>query len=191
MKLRARCTVFLLVASLGTIALAGPASAAPTKTVPANKWATSMCTAVSGWLQGLKSGEQAINSKVSDPNLTVPDVTAALDQFLSTGSAATSQTIATLKKAGTPDTKNGAKIANSLTTAFVAIKGQAAAARSQAAALDSSSATYGDDIGKVLDAFATNFGKSLNDWGNRADKLADKSFNKVLKANKTCKALNS
>ncbi len=191
MKLRARCTVFLLIASLGTIALAGPASAAPAKTVPANKWATSICTGVSDWVQGFQSGSQTVTSKLSAPGVTIADVTAAVDEFLSTGSEATAQTIAELKKAGAPDAKNGSKISKSLLTAFTSIKGQLTSARSEAAGLDPSAATYGTDIQGVLQHMTTNFSNSLDGFSKRSDKLADSKLKKILKTNKTCKALDA
>ncbi len=189
MKLRTRGTVLLLLAGLGAVMLAGPASAAPGKTVPANTWATSICTTTSDWLASFKADAQKMTS-VPTAGVTIADVTAAVDQYLGTGVHITTEAIAALKKAGTPDATNGSKLAKSLLSAFTSIRGQFTSTRQQATALDPNATTYASDIGGVLDHLGTNVTNALDGFSKYGEKHGGKTLTKIMKTNKACAKLN-
>jgi hypothetical protein len=191
MKLRNRFTVVVLLASLAAVALAGPASAAPAKTVPPNAWATSICTVMSGWIKGYQSGEQQLTTTLAGTSVAPADAKAALDGFFATGTTATRQAIAALKKAGAPKAKSGTGIANSLVGAFTAIQKQVAAAKKKVAALDSTHAEYDTQAKAVIDGLDTNIGKALAKFSAYGKKHSDKALTKIMNTNSTCANLGS
>jgi hypothetical protein len=188
MHLRNRLTIVVLLASLGVATLAGTAGAAPAKTVPPNTWATSICTVTNGWLSGYQSGDTQVTTTLSGQNVAPADAKAAVDGFFATGTTATKQAIAALKKAGAPNAKNGAGIANSLVTAFTGIQKDVAAAKKKVAALDSTQAEYDTQAAAAIAALKTSIGNRLAKFSAYGKKNSDKALTKVLNTNKTCNA---
>ena len=186
MKLRNRCTVVVLLASLGAVALAGPASAGPAKTIPANTWATSICTVVNDWVSGYQPGKQQVSTVLSGESVAPADAKSAVDAFFATGTTATKQAVKALKKAGAPKAKAGPQIANSLVTAFTTIQREVAKAKKKTAALDSNLAEYDTRAKAVIDGLDTNIGKALAKFSAYGKKHSDKALTKILDTNKAC-----
>ncbi len=191
MKFRNRLTVVVLLASIGVTALAGTAGAAPAKTVPPNAWATSICTVTNDWLAGFKSGATEVGTVLGGDNVAPAAALAAVDSFFATGTTATKQAVAALKKAGAPKAKNGSGIANSLVTAFTTIQKEVATDKKKVAALDSNKAEYDTQASAIITTLTTNIGKALAKFSAYGKKNSDKALTKILNTNKTCSASSS
>jgi hypothetical protein len=158
-----------LVAGL-VAASAGTADAA---TVSPSKWAPKFCTALETWSNTIAEEGSSLQTTLSGQT---GNLTAARDElvsFLGKSVAATQTAVTAMKKAGTPSSANGDKIAGKFVTGLQAVQKEFVKAKAKAAAISTTDAT----------AFATT-GKEIQQDLDNADSTVSASFNGIGKLDK-------
>jgi hypothetical protein len=153
------------VGALVAAVLATSMPAAHAATVSPSKWAPKFCTALGSWKDTISQKANDVETSLSD----VGDLVEARDklvQYLGEMESATQDAIDGLKKAGTPSSPNGGKIAALFVTALKTAKGDFTTAKHNASNLPTNDptafATKGGQIGTDLTTAGDEIGKSFN-----------------------------
>jgi len=94
----------------------------PAKGVPPKEWATSVCTAVTDWVDTTKARAAALDTGLSAEGVTLRDVRDALVGYMGEVADATTDAIDAMDEAGVPATPKGKKAADTLTDSFRKIR---------------------------------------------------------------------
>jgi hypothetical protein len=175
--------------SVALLATAVPAASA--KSVSGSKWGAEFCTALQDWQTTISDKGGALTAELSSvTNLTQGRQTIA--DFLGEMVAATKDATAAIKDAGTPRTKNGAKISVAFVKGFKAIAKEFKKTQKQAEKLPTTSAAEfrakGQDLGRALSDSGAQLSKSFGSVG-KLDK--GKKLENALKAAPECAFLDS
>jgi hypothetical protein len=180
--IRRLCCIGALVAAV----LATSIPTAHAAAVPPSKWAPKFCTALKTWVDTTSQKAGDVESSLSN----VSDLQTARDQlvrYLGEMASETQDAINALKKAGTPATPNGGKIAALFVKAFQTTKSQFVKAKDDASNLSttdaSSFATDGGRIATSLSRTSDSVGKSF-DGAQKLDK--GKKLENALRAERVC-----
>jgi hypothetical protein len=95
------------VALVAVIALLLMGAARPSKTVPAQKWATAFCTTISTWRDNTKAGAGNIATASAAPDATAQSIVAALAKYMTSVTKATDKAGKALRRTGVPNTNQG------------------------------------------------------------------------------------
>ena len=180
--IRRLCCVGALAAAL----LATSVPVAHAATMSPNKWASKFCIALKTWGDTTSQKAGDVESSLS----TVSDLETARDQlvqYLGEMEAETQDAVDALKKAGTPSTPNGGKIAALFVKALQTTKAKFADAKDDASHLSTTDpAAFATDSGRI----ATNLsraGDAIGDSFDGAQKLdKGKKLENALKATRVC-----
>ena len=101
----------------GTAALVGagfPANNAPAKEVSPEKWTRSVCTSLGDWAADLAAAQEDVDPSETDLDRKQDDLVAYLEEVTD----ATDALMKRLRKAGTPDVKNGKGVTGAFRKGF-------------------------------------------------------------------------
>jgi hypothetical protein len=164
------------VASLGLVATQAGA-ALPAKTVPPKQWAKTVCPALSDFVATFTGIDEQLSGGVSAPEA---------QEIIISGIEATiggaDDVIATIKKAGTPKTQNGKKLATKMSKGFADMKETLSNAQEEIEALSTGDVTaFQTDSQKVRDQVIDELDGIYARFRN-----IDKVTNRALNAEKAC-----
>ncbi len=188
-----------LVALVVVGLVAGAASGASAATVSPSKWAPKFCTALDEWQTTISAKGDALTSALDGVDGTgqTPEaiLSSARDQiasFLGDMVDATDEATDAIKRAGTPSSPNGKKIAAVFVAGFKAVSKEFAKAQTSAKQLPTDSVTEFKAKGEALGQALSDSGSKLGEGFSAVDKLdKGKKLENAVKAAPACAFLDT
>jgi hypothetical protein len=184
---RVRRLSTLAVCAVAFVALSAlPAQA---KTAPPEKWGATFCGSLSEWSDTVTQSASEIQASVT-PGSTPAAGKAIIVGFLGDFVDTTHAFYTTMRKAGTPDTDNGAKIQKEILKGISGIESQVGTMQDLANALPTTDATA---FQTSVNALSAAFDTVSTPFDNAMSKVAvldkDNNLSDSLQKVKSCKAL--
>jgi hypothetical protein len=172
------------------VVLASGSAAA--KTVPAAQWAPKFCVALSTFQQHLANDGKHAEAVLSGNITSLTQAKSTLAGFMAKAVKDADTVIAALKRAGTPDTTNGSKIAARFVQGFQAARRLYATARTDAQHLPTKTLVGFEASTKKLTSALTDGGRSLSASVNSVQTLdTSGKLARALQAEPTCAFLQN
>jgi len=181
--------------ALGLLATSAPAAHAAT--VSPSKWAPKFCTALEDWQSTIqeKGGEltsalQGVDANAQSSEAILSDARDQISSFLDDMVAVTDSTTDKIKRAGSPSSPNGAKIAATFVNGFKAISKEFAKTQARAEKLPTNSVAAFKTKGQQLGQALSDSGDTLSaGFGNIGKLDKGKKLEAAVKAAPECKFL--
>jgi len=162
---------------------------AQAKTAPAEKWGATFCSSLTDWRDEITEGDADIQSSVS-ANITPEAGKAIIVGFIGDFVDTTHSFYTSVKKAGTPDSDNGAKIQKEILKGIAGIESRGGDMESLATALPTADVTaFKTSVSALSSAFDT----VSTPFDNAMTKVAaldkDNDLSDSLQKVRSCKAL--
>jgi hypothetical protein len=181
----------LCVGALASAVFVSTVPAAHAATVAPEKWAPKVCSALSGYLDTIDTGSEALN-EATDGATNLKQARAELVKYYGKLEAAAKKAQKSLESAGAPSSKNGEKVATMFVSALDTSAGIFGKAKTDAAKISTSSpgayAKQGAAVNKSVE-------KAGNKLGDSLDKVrtldADGELLAAVQSEPACAALSS
>jgi hypothetical protein len=168
---------------------APPAAPAPSQKVPPKQWAHSVCTSLRDWSTNIKDLTTEFRSS-GGSSTDAAQVRDSLVSYLGNTVTETETLLTQLDRAGTPNFKDGSKVATLFQNAMTDVRDLFATGQQNAANLDTTDLTQfrasASSIGNDITQGGTKLSQTFRSAG-RKYKAADK----ILGAERSCRALAS
>jgi hypothetical protein len=157
------------------------AAALPARSVPPNKWVRTVCTNINDWQNTIQQGANLTTSLQG-----ATDVAQVKDQvvsYLQSTVTASDQLVTNIGQAGTPNVKNGSKIAKAFKNGFSQIRDTFATAQNTTQGLDTSDPTQFasalTDVGTAIENGSNGVKSTFNSIDTKYHPRAlDRAFNR-------------
>ena len=168
---------------------APPAAPAPSQKVPPKQWAHSVCTSLRDWSTNIKDLTTEFRSS-GGSSTDAAQVRDSLVSYLGNTVTETETLLTQLDQAGTPNFKDGSKVATLFQNAMTDVRDLFATGQQNAANLDTTDLTQfrasASSIGNDITQGGTKLSQTFRSAG-RKYKAADK----ILGAERSCRSLAS
>ncbi|MFN8036223.1 MAG: hypothetical protein U0V73_09845 [Acidimicrobiia bacterium] len=108
------------IGAVTIVSLALMGAGRPAGTVPASKWAATVCRSITTWRDDVATGASSVRDAAQAPGATPSSVVGALAGYLRSVTAATRTSGRRITKAGVPDTRQGKRAAAALAKGYSA-----------------------------------------------------------------------
>jgi hypothetical protein len=165
------------------------AAPAPAEKVPPKQWAQSVCTSLRDWSTNIKD----LTSQFRSAGGSSPDAAQVKDllvNYLGNTVSETETLLTQLDQAGTPNIKDGSKVAGLFQKAMTDVRDLFATGQQDAANVDTTDLTQfratTSRIGNAITQGGTKLSQTFKSAGRKY-----KAANKILGAERTCRTLSS
>jgi hypothetical protein len=187
MSIRRGLAISVTAGLVTTFALADAASA---KTVSPERWAPKFCAALSTWQEELTDEVTEVQDALSGSESNLKARKSRVASFLAKTVATTDRTVAALKKAGSPRSPNGEKIAGIFVKGLQSASDLFAAAKKTVQSIPTNSAAKFKAAGRSIKAAIERGSSEITDsFGSVAKLDTGNTLVKALEAEPSCSFL--